>query len=610
MRGLLVLVLLSQACGSASPAAKAPAAPGFDADAVPALGYLYRDTAAVVVLRSPRELDGQVGWDQAAAALGVDLSLGQLERAGVDVDAPIGVAAIDLGAGTTAVFAQVVDGERTLRWIEEEARKRGLSLSRSLSAGADILLPTGTQGLAIVRRDHTVIAIATNGPPSVRDLAAVRVASLARADSLADAEGFRRVMPAVPAAMTVTAYVDFEQLGTGLAAPTATEMQVRDMIEEYERRRRNATGDERVGIERQLDMLRSITEAASRQRRLTTDLFATLGGLGFGATFEPTGTRLELAASPAPGSLPDRLLGGAARPLKLANAVTARPLLLLEVGAEPRALLELFELWLGSRGADRASIDAAVAQATGRDLRRDLYDNLTGTLGVAITADGPLSLDPAVLRERLDVLASVGVAHRDRATALVGAVAPGDGATLAWPGFKPLHLAATGDALVAATDAAAIERLERARATTEASAMMVLDGWLAAILVSSDPVVPRRLEPTATTPEERAVADRLAQAQDQLAAAIETHARRALERRLEIGAGIGTASLIVRRADGLVRARGRLTGSPRADLAALVTRLEHHRADGRREHDAEAALRSTIERLADQLQTTAPNLQP
>ncbi|HUH04023.1 MAG TPA: hypothetical protein VML75_18630 [Kofleriaceae bacterium] len=610
------LIAVMAACGSPRAAPTAPTGPGFATDDAPALRYLYRDTVAVVLARSPREVDRQLGWGVIASALGRELPLDELSDAGIDLDRPVGVAAIDPSSGTVAAFAQVTDGGRALAWVTEQSRDRGVALSPSRSAGADILLPDSDLGLAVVRRGDSLIVITTEGPPSVRDLAAVRVASLDAGDSIAETEGFRRVMPAVPAAAALAAFIDLERLTTVMAGPTDAELQVRDLIAESEHRLRHATGQDRVSIEHQLEILRTVADASTRQRELSTRVVGALGGVGLGASFGATEVMLHAVSSPAPGTLPDRLLGRTERPLRLSQAVDAAPLLLIEATAEPRALLELLDLWLGARGGQRATIDAAVQEATGRDLGHDLYDNLSGELGVAITADGPLSLDPDVLRDRLELLASAGVRHTDRAAQLVAAVGDGGGsgrARMAWPGFKPLHLAVVAGQLVATTDPAAIDRLAGASAPVSASARIVLDGWLVALLGSREPPAPRRVEqrpdgdPTPLSPRYQALAAELEQAQNQLAERVADHARTDLERRLALGAQVGTLTATIRRQDTLVLAEGTLrslAGTPKAAIEQLARGLGESR-DARARFEADrAGLEATINRLAKELDRT------
>lgn len=610
------LAMLAPACGSTPPTPKPPAA-GFATAAVPALGYLYRDTATVLVARSPRALDQQVGLGVLGTIIGFELSLEALGEAGLDPERPVGIATIDPSTGTVAAFAQITDGARTLAWVQGQAAARGVTLTRSRSADADILLPDGDLGLAVVVRGDSLVVLTTSGPPSVRDLAAVRVASLDAADSVAESEGFRRVMPGVPASAAIAAYVDFERLTAVMAAPSDTELRVRDLIAESERRRHETTGDERLAIERQLEILRALAEGASRQRKLSTDVLGALGGVGIGATFGDGVVRLHAVASPAPGTLPDRLLARTERPLRLAQVIDARPLLLIDGAAEPGALLELLDLWLGARGTERAAIDRAVEEATGRNLGHDLYDNLTGDLGVAITADGPLSLDPAVLRDRLELLVTAGVGHTERAAQLVAA-AGGDG-TLAWPGFKPLHLGVTGNQLVAATDPAARERLGQGAAPVRAIARITLDGWLVALLVSDDPPAPRLVElrpdgnPTPLSPRYQALAAELERAQNELTELVATYARAALERRLALGAAAGSLTLTLRRDDSMVALEGTVSapaGGPRASLARLAEGLdEHRRARAQLEADR-SALQATIDRVAKELdQTRAADIQ-
>lgn len=615
------LVALAAACGSPPAAPTAPTRPGFATTSAPALRYLYRDTAAVVLARSPRELDRQLGWGVLVDALGIELSLDELGAGGIDLDHPVGVAAIDPSTGTVAAFARVTDGARALAWVTELGRGRGVSLSRSRSAGADILLPESDLGLAIVGRGDSLIVITTDGPPSIRDLAAVRVASLDASDSVAETEGFRRVMPAVPHSAALVAFVDLERLTAVMAAPTDAELRIRDLIAESERRLRHTTGQDRVSIEHQLEILRTLADAATRQRELSTQVVGALGAIGLGATFTATDLILHAVSSPAPGTLPDRLIGRTARPLRLSQAVDAAPLLLIEAATEPRALLELLDLWLGARGSQRAAIDAAVQEATGRDLGHDLYDNLSGELGVAITADGPLSLDPDVLRDRLELIVSAGVRHPDRASQLVAAVGGGSEgrARMAWPGFKPLHLAVTGDALVAATDPAAIDRLAAAKPSVSASARIVLDGWLVALLGSGEPAAPRRVElrpdgdPAPLSPRYQALAAELEQAQNQLAERVAGYARADLERRLAIGAQLGTLTATLRRESSLVLAEGTLrspAGTPTAALERVARGLAEGR-DARARFEADrAALQATIDRLAKELdQTRAADIQ-
>ncbi len=183
MRALATAAVFLLACGpSPRPGHAARAS---RAELPPALA-LVSDTAPVVmVVRDPTAVDTDLGWSQVTAALGARFaSPAALADSGIAADRPIVVALNDAEHGVWTVAAELRDRTRAIAWVLAQARAAKIPLAESQVASSRVFLPA-RRDFAVVIRDRTLVLVITPGPKSVRDLSAVRVAGIDRADSLA-----------------------------------------------------------------------------------------------------------------------------------------------------------------------------------------------------------------------------------------------------------------------------------------------------------------------------------------------------------------------------------------------------------------------------------------
>jgi hypothetical protein len=571
--------------------------PAVLADA-PAMRYLFKDTELVAMAPSPRTLAAKPALTNLArlaprlsAKLAGEVMLGAgvdlfdpaaLERAGIDLDRPIGVALLQRRSNTYAIFATLTDDKRLTGVLEATSNKLGDELDVSRAGDGLIFQPRASARLAVVLRGGLVFAVVTDGAASVRDLAAVRIASIEPRDSLAANPVFRRAATRLDFGRDVAGYLSLRFLGAenleqarGWEQDLALEVDTIEASLEHARRTGVAPRDlERFEARRkEKKRILAMTRQAVKSRVTYVDgILGALGGIGFGLELDGALVRAKIRGTLGRGTLPAGLMRPASRPSQLVRATRAKPTLLLSLHARPAQLMELIDMWFGMSGSSLGPLKQAFAAHTKLDFERDFVALLSGEAGVATTEENGVA--------GLNIVLGVTDAGRARKllTAVVShpALAPfvKEGKdtprlTIPYSGQRPIHVGVAGDALVASTDPAFFERMN-ARGDKESFArkasnpdfgkllslpvatVLVLDGSLFRGWFqrgeSRNKAKARRIPPPSNAPESaelREMSARVARLRAEIAMIERRRDKRADKHVAESARHLGTAALLV-----------------------------------------------------------------
>ncbi len=394
-----------------------------------------------------------------------------------------------------------------------------------------------------------------------------------------------------------------------LLAPGDRELTVLHTLDDLQRRLAAARGSgaNTAALERQVDLLTQISGRARASRDLIARLVAPLGAVAIGLSAAPDWLHVELATTPAPGSLPDQLLPGAPT---AAPVTRARPdaFLAIDLRATPSAVTTVVDELLAARGTSLAQLAAAGdADGLALDLRGALNGNLTGDVGLALgPGDPPAVLAAARLRTPTrgrDLVDRVATAPMLRGHV---EAAPGR-ATIDVPGQGTLAVGQLGPVLALTSDPAVLDRLSAARPPrTGPAAVIVARGTLLPRMFPPEPPPPAKLlmlsdgSPAPVSKELAAARDAVNDARAQLTQVQTEEAKRRLAYLVRVGEHAGAASLSFSRRGPVVEAAGDWQppgGSLRAALATLATDLRQLAADARAEAAREAEVRQSIDGL-------------
>ncbi len=603
-----------------------------------ALSYLRRETHIAVVARSPRALDSALGWNELCSlVVGDDALLSDLDalaRAGIDVERPFGWAALDLRTHTFAVFATVADRDALSAVLRERAAARNTPLAETAAGSATIYLPKGDDEHAAVLRGDQLFLLSSAGARSVRDLSAVRVATTDQSDSLAEDLSFRHGAGHLGFGRDVAGVVALDRVAVAMVEagdPTADKIAAAARAIQARldaaRKQRARSADLRA-LKQQADWVGALQRANQSRTRLWTEVAAPLGSVAFGIELEPDGVRVKLISTPSERSLPGELLLSSAEPTRMFDRFAAHPLIAAALRGPRRAVLELVDLWLGTRGVDAAGL----AKRVGLDFERDIAPLLTGEIGLAITSDAAAESDLESLRAGLDVDLTLGLKDPARMEKVLSELAARpdlektvdrtSGAPrleLSWPGFKPLHVGLAGATLLSTTDTTLFDRvpgrskegafvdalqnpaLRKLLSEQRSPLVVLLDGAVLPGLLGSDaaPVKPRIAialpAPDAATPAQAELAERIARLDAEIEEMRARQRGERLERQVALGRRLGTFAFLAQPRDGsLVVFGGQF---PRqAGLRAAFAELVRQK----RKNDARAgAARRALDQLTE-----------
>jgi prefoldin subunit 5 len=292
-------------------------------------------------------------------------------------------------------------------------------------------------------------------------------------------------------------------------------------------------------------------------------------------------------------------------------------------------MLQLVDLWLGTRGADAEQL----AKRAGLDFERQIAPLLSGEIGLTLTAAGAARHDLASLRANMEVGLALGlqapermgellseIAARPDLDATVDRTAPVPRLQFPWPDFKPLRVGLAGRSLLATTDAALFARV--ARRTDERSfvaalanpalrellsdrgspAAVIVDGALVPGLLASgvEPRGPRvaiaSAEPVEQTPELAELAERIARLDAEIATLHTRQRAEETERMVALGRELGTFAVLARADEDALVAFGGLFPREVGLRSALSALVRRKRKNDVRAEASTRALNELVER--------------
>ena len=403
-------------------------------------------------------------WERAVFEIvretGLDpLSLGGLERMGVDVEGQLGFALLSGRDAAVAIAVTLADPER-FKVALYEAMPGGRQRPRVIG---DVVL-IGDDDLTVAIDDQLAIVV-------VGDDADRHASELVLRDpeaSLSHHRPFRVAMRQLRSAPLIRGWADprgMAYVAFGLdprwAGATFGEA-MEDISAASERamkaaRERGASAEELVAIDEHFaaaqEQLRGDDEAA-RLRRLIGDV----AGAAVALDISEDGVRARVRIEAADDALVKRLWSNRPGAPRVIGVLDRAPLIVMALSVAPEVLVD--GLAVGGLDADlRAAADVLAGGVTIDDL-------LTGELELAITppADGALTAS----LERLEGAATLGVRDVDRVRGILDELSGVDGSPLerregGWrlvpPDLPTVDLTLTDERLVLATDATVTKRL-------------------------------------------------------------------------------------------------------------------------------------------------------
>lgn len=338
------------------------------------------------------------GWGKAAAKVkeltGHDLlNPERLSDIGIDPNAPIGFAAIDLAEDTFAVFATLTDAKKLETMLQSVAALAKKELERvELAPGAVLIHPKEDPEVALLIRGEHAMIVMSDHRSDDRLTPYRTLAKVTKKDSLATRKGFARVMKELGSGQalagylsvpTIMAQVDKRRSGSDWSVAKRIEKRTALIAKA---KAAKAPAQEIARLEEDLLRLRSREKRVQGQRGLFEKLLGGLtiaGGLRFGAKSLTGEVRITMDE----GALATGLLkSDPTIPLILRNTAK-EPLLLYTVRLDvPRAVRTVKKL-LADAGVDASALEGGAMKLLNFDLERDAGKYFTGELGFAVVGE-------------------------------------------------------------------------------------------------------------------------------------------------------------------------------------------------------------------------------
>ena len=546
----------------------------------PATEFLYPDTRLVVVAASATMLESKLGWSNLANLAGNDLaelaSPAALADIGIDTSAALGLAIAD--EATLVMFATLRNPDLFVEAVKSFCKRRGVELQVS-EAGEGLIIIPADDRYAVIIRDHIGFVVASAGARSIRDLTAVRLASVPRSSSLAADPGFRAATRQLGFGRDLAGYVAVSRL----TAPYLERAPADDKLEAVanQLRLRLASDPDNRSLLDQQRWLDQVLLARASKRELILRLSRQLS-VAFAIELNPDRALVKLVApAPADGLL-GRLVTSRNQPHRILPSISSPPLLLLTAHADPAGLVELGELWAGSASYAPGQVKARLTEALGGDGASAVATLLSGEAALALIGDDD--------QWALDIL--LGVTDRPRAEELLAAarkarpdLVHGDHLDLPWPGIAPLHVSVAAAGAIATTDAAHLTPKPQpgawptnpnisALVTAAAAALVIADGQLLAGLL-----VPAGIANGPTIIDTDPAINRVNAAITEKLSQLNARGRRHREILAKI---IGTLALrVIREDDTIVAVGGQFPDRSLIEVSTELARLHHLFADDR-----------------------------
>jgi hypothetical protein len=392
-----------------------------------------------------------------APAFGFDpLDPSAYASVGLDAEAPVGFAVLDLSQQVVAIFCTVADAAKFEASVRSVAGKRSVTLGEREYPGASVLRPEGDPSApAVVMRGSMAVLVLPMGTAPSVDWAE-RLATVAPEDSLSRARGYRRAMGSYPDG-DVLAFIDAALLTEQAIART----QAMQSAEPPDVEAPPAGGESDAGA--QATGAESWKQRDAAAEQLLSLTMSGIEGLGVRLTAKKSGLFVEGRAALSPEAFLRRALHNVQGRMRLPNSMSGEPLLHFGAGLDPAAAQEWLDLAMQADGTSWAQVAAELKDESGIDLDRDLVPLLQGDAAFMVTLDQPLSDKPSLPGALgLAIHARVGdpaaakafLQKLDASTGKIGAMLEPDGDRFVAdvPGWRKVWVEVAGDHLVVATD--------------------------------------------------------------------------------------------------------------------------------------------------------------
>ena len=435
-------------------------------------------------------LSGQLGFDPFDPAAYADV--------GIDPAGPIGFAVIDGAAGVFALFARVGDLAKLKQTARDTAARQRIELTEQ-DFGGSILLrdPKESKGEGVVIRGQMAAFVMVNGEAPIDY--ADRMAKQPIADSLARTRGYRRAMGSFDRG-DLLVFADVQSVvAQAAAAQSGKKFESWADSELAAAKERGASAEEIERLQQQADAEREATAKWHRRDEAAAELASllTLGveGTAWRMSAKSSGVFLEgRVALSADAFLRDALRNTGGRSL-FATSLSGEPAFLFEGSLDPDSAQQIVELMLEMDGYSWLQLAKDLQTEAGLDLENELWPQVAGDAGFAVTIDEPL--DPKIgdkNRKRIGVAFRARVKDPNAARELLQKADAADGElgkmlepdgerwAIDLPDYRKLHVELAGDHLLIATDGQLGVRLSHASRGTMGRQTDPAEAWAAMMM--------------------------------------------------------------------------------------------------------------------------------
>lgn len=381
---------------------------------------------------------------------------------GVDPSGSMFIATLDVRAPVVVVGARLLDAgafERALGFVMSAAAEHGGHGFRTEEMGEAIVTIEGGERpqVAFIRRGGMVYLLGCESWSGDLEMAVAQIAWQDPEQGLLTTDAWLKTMGQVRG-RDGFAFVNFPAINVQTRMAMQRSMAETETM--WEGQEHTEWADEMV----------------ARQQASGTLAEASLGSFGgFGAGIELASGRLEVDArlDMGPGTLFAGMLRNRTSHSTLQRALSEQPAFLMDGALNPAALRQLMALFFAVGGQDFEQAMTIAGPSMG--LEGDPFDQLSGELGIAMTAprDGePLwgatvvlgIVDAEAADEALSRLTTLG-----EMTGLIKRDPDVDAMVFEVPAWRTLYVARAGQAIVATSDVAVLDRLRGGYSTSPAS---------------------------------------------------------------------------------------------------------------------------------------------
>jgi len=463
-----------------------------------ALNYLPADTHLVFVAGNPQDLLARAGYKELTRKyaslfepLVADvvketgrnlLSPEILGEAGIDLSKPAGVAFLSLEWESFAFFVTLSSADKFKTLLYDVAARQNMKMKVDSVGQALLLYPENDSETCFLLKDDLLIFVASDKGDEAGLAQAQRVATLDAKDSLGRKEDLSKAAAELAYGKDLSLYMN---LSTLMAEQARQQAKWMAEVNNYSRKelerlkKENAPAEElKIWEERAKD-----EEASNEQWRkrheaetaLMTGLVGEKSWLVAGGELSDDGLQAKASFAMDKKAFMWRLLRNGRGSSSMVRATDGEPLYLFHGHLDVPTVLEFAQAVAATENASLDEAKGLVKAAVNVDVDQEVIPLLNGELGFVATGNVEKTFDSEeAFYKTLGGAVMLGVTDAARTEALLEKLAAlpllaplvkknpeAGGWTVAVPEWRSVHVRVKGNHLVASTDPAFVDRLER-----------------------------------------------------------------------------------------------------------------------------------------------------